>query len=344
MAHFEHATHYTRLGFALVPIEPGSKGPRGSGWQKRGVGAEYWRLHPEMGMGLIHGLSGTATLDVDHPEWATLALEAVGIDLGALEDSAHFRIQGRKGAKPVYLLPEGYTLGRKALAWPHPTERLENGRPRLITLFELRSGPTQDVLPPSLHPETKQPYAWLPQMPEHRGELELLPPELLILWERWDKARQQMLDACPWAQPETDSQHPDPQQRWKGSLQQSVIAAFNQAYRAEDILERNGYHRVGSRYICPSSSTRLAGVTFLEGRVYSHHGSDPLADGHAHDAFDVWRILEHGGDWRKAVQEAAKLLGLSQQGARWVESVVPTGERQPRQRNTLKVREVHRWR
>lgn len=351
---FEHATHYARLGFALVPIEPGSKGPRGWGWQKRGVEACHWRLHPEMGMGLIHGLSGTAALDVDHSEWAALALKAVGIDLEALEASARFRIRGRKGAKPLYLLPEGHALGRKTVAWPHPTERLENGRPRMVTLFELRSASTQDVLPPSLHPETGRPYEWLPRMPEAREELEVLPPALLGLWEGWEEAKARMKAACPWAQPEPEPERPAPLRRWGGEPQQSVIAAFNQAYRVEEILERNGYRRIGGRYLCPSSSTRLAGVALLEGRAYSHHGSDPLADGHVHDAFDVYRILEHAGDWRAAVRGAAKLLSMGHEGERWVEPVdvvapnlaasTVSAQQRPRRVNTLKAREVHRWR
>jgi putative DNA primase/helicase len=306
-----------------------------------------------MGMGLIHGLSGTAALDVDHPEWAALALAAVGIDLEALEASARFRIRGRKGAKPIYLLPEGVALTRKPLAWPHPSERLENGRPRLVTLFELRGASTQDVLPPSLHPETRLPYAWLPRMPEAREELEPLPAPLLALWQDWEGAKARMKAACPWVEPEPEPQRPAPLRRWGGAPQDSVIAAFNQAYRVEEILERNGYRRVGSKYLCPSSSTKTPGVSVLGGIIYSHHGSDPLADEHAHDAFDVYRILEHGGDWKAAVRAAAELLGMSRNDRRWVEPldvVTPRLEEPssppPRRRrtNTLQAREVHRWR
>jgi putative DNA primase/helicase len=44
--------------------------------------------------------------------------------------------------------------------------------------------------------------------------------------------------------------------------------------------------------------------------VYSHHGSDPLSDGHTHDAFDVYRILDHAGDTKAAVKAAAEELGM----------------------------------
>lgn len=351
MSPFEYAAHYTeRLGFALVAIEPGSKGPRGWGWQKRGVPAAYWRVRPEMGMGLIHALSGTATLDVDHPEWAALALRAVGVDLETLEASARFRIQGRKGGKPIYLLPEGVNLTRRPLAWPHPTERLENGRPRLVTLFELRSASTQDVLPPSIHPETGLPYTWLPRLPEARDELEPLPSALLELWRDWEGAKAKMKAACPWATPEPAPARPTSGRRWDGQGE-SVIHAFNRAYSVQELLERNGYRKRGSRYIAPSSSTGTPGVSILNGRAYSHHGSDILADEHAHDAFDLYRLLEHGGDWRKAVRAAAELLGMRAYpvGAGWVEPVgvqTPESELVPgkkRRANTLKAREVHRW-
>ncbi|MCX8085608.1 MAG: YfjI family protein [Rhodocyclaceae bacterium] len=96
----------------------------------------------------------------------------------------------------------------------------------------------------------------------------------------------------------------------------SVIAAFNEQADIGRILEERGYVKKRNRWLCPKSTTGLPGVRLLPDcrdgvpRVFSDHGSDPLNDGHAHDAFDVWRILEHGGDMGKAVKEAARLLGL----------------------------------
>ena len=89
-----------------------------------------------------------------------------------------------------------------------------------------------------------------------------------------------------------------------------MIAAFNPAHPVEELLEAYGYKRCGKRWISPTSSSGLAGVTILDGRVYSHHASDPLADGHAHDAFDLFRILDHEGDTRSAVKAAAEELGI----------------------------------
>ena len=47
--------------------------------------------------------------------------------------------------------------------------------------------------------------------------------------------------------------------------------------------------------------------------MYSHHGADPLNDGHAHDAFSLYATLEHGGDHRIAVKAAAALLGMTRE-------------------------------
>lgn len=96
----------------------------------------------------------------------------------------------------------------------------------------------------------------------------------------------------------------------------NVIDAFNQARVIGEILEAHGYSPKGRRrWLWAGSTTGLPGVRQLPDaapeRIYSSHGGDPLNDGHAHDAFDCWRILRHGGDMSVAVKEAARLLGLN---------------------------------
>lgn len=91
---------------------------------------------------------------------------------------------------------------------------------------------------------------------------------------------------------------------------ESVIVAFNRANSVAEILERNGYRKRGKRWVAPNSETGMPGVVLLEGRAYSHHGSDPLACGHTSDAFGCFLVLEHGGDVRAAVRAAAESLGL----------------------------------
>ena len=85
---------------------------------------------------------------------------------------------------------------------------------------------------------------------------------------------------------------------------------FNELIRVATILARNGYRERGGRWIAPGSHTGVAGVVLLDdGRRYSHHASDALADGHAHASFDAIRILEHAGDVREAVRSARLELG-----------------------------------
>jgi hypothetical protein len=93
----------------------------------------------------------------------------------------------------------------------------------------------------------------------------------------------------------------------------SVIDAFNRAHDARAILREHGYKLRGKRWVAPDSSTGMAGVVMLDGKVYSHHGSDPLADSHAHDPFDLFRILDHRGDLARAVRAAAVALGVAEQ-------------------------------
>jgi hypothetical protein len=78
--------------------------------------------------------------------------------------------------------------------------------------------------------------------------------------------------------------------------QHNPIEAFNQSYSVQDILFRNGYIKKGAKFLRPDSTSKIPAVQLClnctDGieRVYSH-GGDALNDGHAHDAFDCYRIL-----------------------------------------------------
>lgn len=99
----------------------------------------------------------------------------------------------------------------------------------------------------------------------------------------------------------------------------SVIDQFNETYDLVTILQNHGYTGQGKRYQSPNSSSGLAGVVLLEcddgrTRCFSHHGSDPLSNGQANDTFDVFCLLEHGGNIGAALQAAGNLL-FTQSGA-----------------------------
>ena len=168
---------YIRHQWSLVPIPPGSKGPRTVGWNRREAALRSQAdLPPGHGIGLAHAYSGTMALDID--DWATAApmLALFGVDLQALYDAPDAVIvdSGRQGhGKLLYAMPFGLALATKKI-------ELE-GR----TIYELRCATAegltvQDVLPPTIHPDTQQPYRWAGR--GHWTRLPTIPLPLLDVW------------------------------------------------------------------------------------------------------------------------------------------------------------------
>jgi hypothetical protein len=141
----------------------------------------------------------------------------------------------------------------------------------------------------------------------------------------FDAARE--LDECPVTKKQMQSAPLHGGERAPGGIRE----AFNQAHSIHTILERNGYERVGKRYLAPSSTTGNPGVYIFEdsGRCYSHHANDPLNDGHSHDAFSAFCILEHGNDFKTASNAAMALLGSYRQKAETAKPSPQAGWAQP---------------
>ena len=169
---------YIRHGWSLVPIPAGTKGPRTPGWNlKENAIKSQSELPQGFGIGLAHAYSGTMALDIDEWVSASAALLPHGIDLNALYGAADAVIvdSGRSGrGKLIYRMPFGLALPSKKI--------IINGN----TSYELRcataNGVTvQDVLPPSIHPDTKQPYRWAGNGNWMR--LPIIPEALMDLWQ-----------------------------------------------------------------------------------------------------------------------------------------------------------------
>lgn len=302
------ALHYIGLGWGLCSIPRGTKGPTADGWNT----AAHWltteaqvravaERHPANGWGLVHAPSNTCCIDVDHAEHFRTCLAEYGLDPDTLFAGAP-RIIGRDGRdKALFSVPEGVTLKTHKLVWP---PRAPGEKP--TTIFELRAGAVQDVLPPTIHPDTGQPYRWRDGEPQCAPPV--LPPELQAMWQAWDDFKPQMQAICPWA-PKPAA----PKPRTRSARQHdNVIGQFNQAHDVAMMLKAHGYKQRGKRWLSPTSSSNLAGVVIFEDgtHCYSHHASDPLNDGHAHDAFSLFTLLDHGGDMTAAVAAAAQVLGL----------------------------------
>ncbi len=299
----------SKLGWFLVSIPPGTKGPTKFGWQKpeRALSDPeqarlYYEENPNHNVGLLHGASGTCAIDIDSVENTQLIFESLGIDFSELMQSAPQIIGRENRGKLIFKAPPDLITHK--ISWPTKED------PRKTeVVFELRAGAVQDVLPPSIHPDTNRPYSWAGRsifdgLPE-------LPSQLLTLWREWDKIRPQMMEVCPWKK-EPDFQPPR-KQRPKGDST-SVIDAFNEAHDMHTLLVEYGYKQTfKNRYLSPNSTSKLAGVKLFEdGRAFSHHASDPFGN-HSFDCFELWLQFEHMGNTSKAVKEAAQMLNVTQE-------------------------------
>lgn len=168
---------YIRHGWSLVPIPLGTKGPRAKGWNTREAALRSQSdLPPSHGIGLAHAYSGTMALDIDDWSSASALLSEHGVslaDLYAAPDAVIIE-SGRAGrGKLLYAMPFGLAL---------PSKRVHRGE---IVSYELRCATSagltvQDVLPPSIHPETLRPYQWAGL--GHWTRLPLIPDALLDMW------------------------------------------------------------------------------------------------------------------------------------------------------------------
>ena len=174
---------YIRHGWSLVPIPQGSKGPRLAGWNKQENCLKNSAYLPHgYGVGLAHAYSGTMALDIDHWDEALRELGENGIDLQQLFDApdAVTVNSGMPGhGKLLYSMPFGSSLPSKKLIATAPDGHRFN-------YLDFRCGTIdgktcQDLLPPTIHPITQQPYQW-----GGRGRWEHLPTipmPLLVYWQ-----------------------------------------------------------------------------------------------------------------------------------------------------------------
>ena len=174
---------YIRHGWSLVPIPAGSKGPRVTGWNKRENALRSQAdLPPNYGIGLAHAYSGTMALDVDDWQRASFELMLKGVDLNSLYMAPDAVIidSGRQGhGKLLYAMPLGLVLPSKKLV---DKDTQGNRYNYLDFRCATADGLTvQDVLPPSIHPDTRQPYRWAGY--GHWTRLPQIPDALLTFWQ-----------------------------------------------------------------------------------------------------------------------------------------------------------------
>lgn len=307
------SAYVSRYGMAIVPLPPKSKKPVAKNWGNEVItdkhsARSYFEQNPDSNLGVALGASRMCSLDIDNDEATRMIFAEFGFDLDAMRASVP-TIQGKApGCRLMFRIPDGLNLKYHSLTWPK-----KDGSKGRFTVFELRAADTeqrQDVLPPSIHPETGEPYQWLTKP---NGEFPEPPAWLITIWQEWDKFKPQLQDVCPWAE-KKNIELPPVRPVQSSSGQPSVIDAYLSATDLLTNLKQYGYKQSGKRWLSPHSTTKLAGVNiFPDGRAWIHHASDPLCSdesGRPVNAFDLFCYYEHNGDASKAVKAAAKLLGM----------------------------------
>lgn len=305
-------------GLALVPIPPvngkPTKAPRVNGWNKpksaNNPGGYSSNVDDFMtcygfNFGLYHGASNTLALDLDDVNQAIEVFKnAASIDLtDYLNHPARFEIKSPKQnrGKLVFKLPIAFeSTGLRQLK--------HNGK----VIFELRSGNCQDVIH-GQHPEGGN-YQFI----GNPWAIPKVPPALLDMLQHWEDWRP-CLDSAIGIQQGTPKIVPQlPQQGQHPAGWLDPIQSFNQSYGVAEVLVRNGYKARGKdRFIRPGSESMAPGAAIMRNcsdgieRVFSH-GGDCLNDGFAHDAFDCFRLLEHGGDFNQALKWSPEITKNNQ--------------------------------
>ena len=311
----QYAKIYTeRYNWHLVPIEAGRKYPTKNDWGNTALSEPaqayaYWELHKDWNMGCALGHSAMCSLDIDDEQGWLLILDEFGIPHNALDEFP--TIRGR-GKRVMFRVPETVQLPYCKVNWPKQEDQKKH-----YTIIELRAAcdgsQKQDVLPPSVHPETNKPYAWEVKPPKTLPEWPTPPDWLLAIWTAWDAFKPQLKSVCPWL-PKPEPKQYKPSAPLPTNSMPDVQSAYNAAYPIESTLEAYGYKRKGKRYLSPHSGTGLPGVHIMpDGKCWNHHASDPLCSdesGKPVCSYDLYCYYECGGDYSKAYKQAAATLGI----------------------------------
>lgn len=181
----DSAIDYVTAGWALINIPKGKKGPATKGWNEEANAITDPQRASELNgnIGIAHAYCSplpTMALDIDDLPEARIWLADRGVDLDALldaDDAVQISSGKKDSRKLLFCLPRGIS--------PIPTKQITDSETDdMILEFRCASAnglTAQDVLPPSLHPETGQPYRWA-----GKGDWRAtptIPSALLTVWQ-----------------------------------------------------------------------------------------------------------------------------------------------------------------
>lgn len=312
---------YCAAGFFLVHVpsidgKP-TKGPRCRGWNRpydpitnpngftndAEIAVTRYKSDPNANVGVALLPSKLCVLDIDHVELATpILLDYFGFGNWALQDAMVEIVSGKPNRRKfIFRIPEGASLIHWKLQFRDPKD------PKSFqVILELRcmkaTGATQqDLVPPSVHPETGRPYQW-------NGDFESVPPlpnRVREIWDNISEWKELLKSEDPLWQPPPECSDFKKKADQFVDGQRSPINEYNETHCIEDLLREQGYSQVGRQYLRPGSTTQVPGLKVFVGdngkKLAYSFGGDTLNDGHAHDVFDFYRILECEGDWAKAL-------------------------------------------
>lgn len=157
-AYADFADNLRDMGYHPMPAMPGAKVPGqwdGAAWRPMGQWSKWcdqqppdflhqkWTDWPDAGLCVAHGAVVGLDVDTDDGDVAAAALSAAG--------PSPVRRRGRKGWMGYYR-PSGEMGGHTArVRWYRGGD----------IVCELLLHGTQSVIPPTIHPQTGQPYVWL---------------------------------------------------------------------------------------------------------------------------------------------------------------------------------------
>ena len=183
------AAEYVAHGWALCQFDTATKGgdSLGKEWNTRSRAVtDPATLQPGKNVGLLHAWSRTCVLDCDDYRQAREWLQARGVHLDALlaADDAVKIVSGRENrAKPLFRVPAGVDpLTLRSIKIQAPDADACGKHPVWLELrcaTDCGTKSVQDVLPPSIHPDTGKPYTWQGDW----RELPVLPADVLTLWQ-----------------------------------------------------------------------------------------------------------------------------------------------------------------
>lgn len=306
-----HAIDYARAGLLILPVNPANKTPLISQYQATTDETQleaWWDTWPDALIG--HRVAPEhIILDIDPRHGGHQVLQALRDQLdGFPMTRCHMSGRDDGGGHIWWQRPADKVSVTKLDQWAeqhglgHEITSRDGRRVRWSAGIDIiQHNHRYSILPPSPHPDTRQPYFWPGSNGIHTPVAAL--PQLLI---------NLLTDDTPPA-PAQAPQPPDPN---------SIADWYSNTYTWTDLLSRHGWTLVGgdgehdgSRWRHPTATSAFS-ATIRHNCLFIYSPNTPFqvttpGDPHGYTLFAAWALLEHAGNQREAARHARKAKGDS---------------------------------